>query len=188
VGEYVLHVSKSCQHLLVLIGWTWLVCSSPGRLLAFFVAETCLHCKDFVVKDGLNKHYVNSAFWFRNELTLVGLDPNHCYRNFCGHSTWFTWRFPISCDNDAKDTMRVHTFDSKWREFSWPGPEVYGNHNRVGLGHFGIIQCMDRLDLVVDSCNSDNEPLSVIIYFSNHDQGFLIHETVTMITQVFDSR
>jgi len=55
-----------------------------------------------------------------------------------------------------------------------------------GLGQFGIIQRTDCLDLLVDSCNSGNEYLSVLVYFLNDKQGVIIHEGVTVVAQLVD--
>jgi hypothetical protein len=64
-------------------------------------------------------------------------------------------KLSISADNDAKDAMRVHKLHSTETELFWAG--VYRNHEKLGLEQFGIVQRIYRLDLLVDSCNSDNE-------------------------------
>ena len=43
-----------------------------------------------------------------------------------------------------------------------------------------------RLDLLVDSCNSGDEGLSVFVYFLNDEQGVIIHEEVTLVAQLVD--
>jgi hypothetical protein len=69
-------------------------------------------------------------------------------------------------------------------ELFWP--EVYGDHQRLGLGNFGIIQGIDCLDLLVDFCQSGDECLSVFVYFLNDKQGVIIHEGVTVVAQLVD--
>jgi hypothetical protein len=80
--------------------------------------------------------------------------------------------------------MRVHKLDSTQTELFWP--KVYENHERLGLGQFGIIQRIDCLNLLVDFCNSANACLSVSEYFLNETQGVIIREGVTVVAQLVD--
>ena len=91
-------------------------------------------------------------------------------------------KLSISSDYDAKDAMRVHQLDSTQTELF--RPEVYRNHERLEIEHFGIMQRIDCLGLLVDSCNSGNECLSVFVYFLNDKQGVIIHKGVTVVAQL----
>jgi hypothetical protein len=93
-------------------------------------------------------------------------------------------KLSTSSENDAKDSMTVHKLDSTQTKLF--RPEVYQNHERLGLGQFGFIQRIDGLDLVVDSCNSGNDFLSVFVYFLKDNQGVIIHERVVLVAQLVD--
>ena len=93
-------------------------------------------------------------------------------------------KLSISSDNDAKDAMRVLKLDSSQTKLFWH--EVYGNHERFGLGQFCIIQRIDCLDFLVHSCNCGNECLSVFVYFMNDKQGVIIHKGVTVVAELVD--
>jgi len=77
-------------------------------------------------------------------------------------------KLSTSSDNDAKDAITVHKLDSTQTELFRPG--VYGNHQRLGLGQVGVIQGIDGLGFLVESCNSESECLSLFLYFLNHNQ------------------
>jgi hypothetical protein len=117
-------------------------------------------------------------------LTLVDLDPNQVSPQLVQQLPIICMKLSISSDNDAQDAMRVHELDSTQTELFWP--EVQENHERPGLGQFGIIQRIDCLDLLVDFCNCGNECLSVFVYFLNDNQCVIIHEGVTVVAQLVD--
>ena len=148
---------------------------SPGKLLALFFVETWPDCKQLVVQNGLNVHDVSST-------SFVDLDPNQVSSQLVQQLRMICMKISISSDNNAKDAMRVHKLDSTQTELF--RRDVYGNYERLGLGHFGIIQRIDCLDVLVESCNPGNECLSVFVYFPNDKQGVSIHQRVTLVAEL----
>ena len=105
---------------------------SPGNLLAMIFVETWSDYKQLVIQNGLNIHNVSSTLLFRIQLTLVDLDPNQVSSQLVQQSRMICMKLSISSDYDAKDGVRVDKFDSTQTELFWP--EVYWNHERLGLG------------------------------------------------------
>ena len=103
----------------------------PGTLLALFFVDTWPDCKELVIQNGLNIHYVSSTLLFWIQLMLVDLDPNQVSTQVVQQFRMICMKLSISSDKDAKDDMEVHKLDSTQTQLF--RPEVYGNHERLGL-------------------------------------------------------